>query len=105
MIRFFRSLFTAAPKSDFKAMVEAGALVVDVRTPEEFQSGSVPGAINIPLQLIGSRVNQLKKPGKPVITICRSGARSKMAAGMLRKAGIEAYNGGPWQVLLQKTKQ
>jgi rhodanese-related sulfurtransferase len=90
------------PAVNFKELVANGAVVVDVRTPAEFKSGHVKGAINIPVDSIRSKVPELKKKGKPVITCCRSGARSRMAAGILKQNGIEAYNGGPWQVLQSK---
>jgi phage shock protein E len=40
--------------------------------------------------------------GKPVITVCRSGARSGMGKSILAAAGLEAYNGGPWDSLQNK---
>jgi rhodanese-related sulfurtransferase len=46
-------------------------------------------------------VDEFKKKGKPVITVCRSGARSGMGKNMLKQHGIEAYNGGPWNSLQQ----
>jgi rhodanese-related sulfurtransferase len=74
-------------------------VIVDVRTPGEFNSGHGKGAINIPLDSISSRVAELKKMNKPVITCCRSGSRSGMAKRILSSAGIECYNGGPWSSL------
>jgi rhodanese-related sulfurtransferase len=44
----------------------------------------------------------LKKAGKPVITVCRSGSRSGMAKAKLSSSGIEVYNGGGWQSLITK---
>ena len=66
--------------------IKAGAVIVDVRTPEEFASGSYPGAKNIPVQVIGSRLSEIPKD-KPVVVFCRSGARSSAAAATLKQAG------------------
>ena len=77
-------------------MLKQGALIVDVRTPEEYRSGHIAESVNIPLNTIPNKVNELKRKNKPIITCCRSGARSGMAADQLRKVGIEVENGGPW---------
>ena len=69
---------------------------MDVRSPEEFKSGHFEGAINIPLESIRGKTEFLRRQGKPIILVCRSGARSSMAAGMLKNAGLEVYNGGGW---------
>lgn len=94
-----RGLFSSAPAVDFAALVSNGAIIVDVRTTGEFKSGHIKGSLNIPLDVIKSKVNELKKKNKPIITCCRSGNRSGMAQSMLAAAGIECYNGGPWNVL------
>ncbi len=75
------------------------ALIVDVRTPDEYRFGHITESVNIPLNAIPGKVNELKRKNKAIITCCRSGARSGMAADQLRKAGIEAENGGPWNSL------
>lgn len=94
MIEFLKKLLGIAPKPDFKALKASGALIVDVRTPEEFRSGHFKGAENIPLDKIRKEIPLLQKKKKPVILYCRSGSRSGMAKNMLRAAGIEAYNAG-----------
>ncbi|MBP8085569.1 MAG: rhodanese-like domain-containing protein [Cloacibacterium sp.] len=71
-----------------KQEVAKGALMVDVRTPEEFASGSVKGGINIPLNEVESRINEFK--GKPaVVVFCRSGKRSGQAKEILENNGIK----------------
>lgn len=79
-----------------KELLASGAVVVDVRSPEEYRTGHVEGSINIPLNRIPEKVSELKRKNRPIITCCRSGARSGMAADQLRSAGIEVLNGGPW---------
>lgn len=100
MFGFIKNLF--GKPVDFKAIKARGAQIIDVRSAGEFASGHIPGSVNIPLDRIGSKINDLKKKGSPVITVCRSGARSSMAKAQLEKAGIEVYNGGPWNSLLKQ---
>lgn len=79
-----------------------GAIIVDVRSKGEYDSGAIPGSKNIPLQNISSKINEIKKWDKPVITCCASGMRSASAAGILKSNGVEAMNGGGWFSLNQK---
>ena len=72
------------------------AVVIDVRTRQEFEEGHVHGSKNIPLDTIGFQIEEIKNIGKPVITCCRSGARSGSAARILVQNGVDAINGGPW---------
>ena len=77
--------------------------IVDVRTPEEFAEGHVPGSINIPLNEIPERVAEFRGMASPIILCCRSGARSGNAAAYLAQQGIsEVENGGPWQDVLDR---
>ena len=69
--------------------------VVDVRSDWEYAEQHITNAINIPLDEIPARINEFKKLNGPVILYCRSGARSGMATGILKQAGItDVYNGG-----------
>lgn len=97
MFEFLKKLF--GPGVNFKELVEQGALILDVRTPEEYKQGHIEGSLNIPLQILPGKLNDLRKKGKTIITVCRSGARSGTAVGILKNAGMEAYNGGPWNRL------
>lgn len=89
--------------ADFKALRQNGAVILDVRTPQEYKAGHIQGSKNIPLQSLGNQLNKLDK-NKPVITCCKSGMRSANAQGILKNNGFEAYNGGGWQSLQQKLK-
>ena len=74
--------------------IKAGAVIVDVRTPDEYRGGFYPGAVNIPVQELAARVGEIPK-GKPVVLYCASGGRSGMAAQFLKKAGFaEVLNAG-----------
>jgi len=92
-------MFSSAPDANYADLVKNGAMILDVRTPGEFRSGHIKGSINIPLDEIKNKTTELKNKNKVIITCCRSGNRSGMAKSMLQSAGIECYNGGPWNVL------
>lgn len=79
-----------------KEMLTSGAVVVDVRTPAEFQGGHVAGSLNFPLQDIQGKVDELKQMGKPLVLCCASGNRSGMAASFLKSQGVTCENGGGW---------
>jgi rhodanese-related sulfurtransferase len=67
------------------------AQVVDVRPPEQFATGTVPSARNIPLVEIGQRSSELRKD-RPVILVCNHGRNAHGAASKLRASGIgEVY--------------
>lgn len=74
-----------------------GAVVIDVRTTEEYSGGHVKGSKNIVLNSIPTKVAEIKKMNKKVIAVCRSGARSGQATSFLKQQGIDVINGGPWQ--------
>ena len=101
MLGFLKRLFGGTPVN-YKELVSNGAIIVDVRSTGEYKSGHIPGSRNYPLDGIRGRVQDLKKTNKPVITVCRSGARSSMAKNILKSAGIEVYNGGAWNSFMNK---
>lgn len=71
-----------------KAMVEAGALLLDVRTPEEFANAHLPGAVNVPVQQLLERLSELPSDkARPIVVYCRSGARSAKATKIIKDAG------------------
>ena len=71
-----------------KQMLKENAFVLDVRTPGEFSGGHYPGALNIPVQELQSRMSEVPK-GRPIVAYCASGARSETARRMLEGAGYE----------------
>ena len=78
---------------DELAAARAGGLIplVDVRQPEEYAAGHVPGAKLIPLADVVARAGEIPTEG-PVDVICQTGSRSQRAADYYRNLGIEAYN-------------
>ncbi len=75
---------------------EKQGTIVDVRTTEEFNSGNAEGSINIPLQEIQQRINELKGMKHPLILCCASGGRSRQATLFLVQNGFECCNAGSW---------
>jgi phage shock protein E len=70
-------------------------VIVDVRSPWEFEMDHIAGAKNIPLEEIPGNIDQFKQFGKPLVLYCRSGNRSGMAVSILKQNGVtEVYNGG-----------
>lgn len=79
-----------------------GAVLLDVRTPQEYQEGRIPGSRNVPLQTLETVRELVDKQDTPLFVYCYSGARSRQAAGALGKmgytnvknlGGIAAYTG------------
>lgn len=96
------SLFGLGKKSEqIKAYLNEGAMIIDVRTKDEYRMGHIKKSENFPLNSIENRVAKIKKSNKKVITCCRSGARSSAAASVLQRHGIDAINGGSWNGLQQ----
>lgn len=90
---------------DLKALIDRGAIIIDVRTRGEFNTGHVVGSKNIPLDAIAASIDELKVMNVPIIACCASGARSAYAASQLKAAGIEAVNGGSWYGVKMATDQ
>ncbi len=73
----------------------ANATVIDVRTQDEYHQEHYPGAINVPLDAVPQRMEELKKMKTPIVMYCRSGNRSGIAVNLLKQGGVaEVYNGG-----------
>ena len=70
---------------------EEGAVLLDVRTVQEYSRGHISGFINIPLDELREHIHEIEK-GKPVYLICQSGLRSYIASRILEGYGYETYN-------------
>lgn len=64
----------------------ADHVLLDVRTPQEFASGHIQGAVNISVETLASRLNEVPN-GQPIVVYCRSGNRSAQASQILAQAG------------------
>lgn len=83
--------------SKIKEYLEKEAIVLDVRTQEEWDEGHTEGAKHIVLNLVPVKLAEIKALKKPIIAVCKSGGRSGQATQFLTKNGIDVINGGPWQ--------
>ncbi|HNR08274.1 MAG TPA: rhodanese-like domain-containing protein [Saprospiraceae bacterium] len=96
MLKFLERLLFGADRGQVKSAIEAGALLVDVRTPSEYASGHVKGSMNIPLESIPKNLSKFKNR-EPIVVFCRSGARSAQAKVLLNQSGFQhVINGGSW---------
>lgn len=82
------------PRSHHRTLVANGAILLDVRTPDEFTTGHLAGARHIPVDELDRRISELGPPQRPVVVYCGSGRRSQRAATSLRAAGFEVYDLG-----------
>jgi phage shock protein E len=78
--------------AEARRLVQGGAVLLDVRTPGEFTSRHIDGALNIPVQELDRRMGELGQKDRPVVVYCRSGSRSARAAQMLKRAGYSAVH-------------
>lgn len=97
MLNLLKQLLGIPTRSPLDKDMVAKGTVIDVRSPLEFNDGHLHGSHNIPLDQIGKQIEQIKKMPQPIITCCKSGMRSSMAAQQLRKVGIDVHNGGSWR--------
>ncbi len=79
-----------------------GALLLDVRSPEEYAQGHIPGSVNLPLAAIADARERIPNKDTPLFVYCLSGARSRAAAsalasmgftGVVDMGGMAAYRG------------
>lgn len=86
-------MFGLFQRADIHAGVEdfrstPGAVLLDVRTPEEYRDGHIPGSVNVPLGNLGD-VGQVAQKDTPLYVYCRSGARSASAVAALEQEGYD----------------
>jgi len=93
---FFSGFFKSTGIEALQEKIQNGAMLLDVRTQEEYIMGHIPGSVNIPLSELPAEVKRFNS-ATPVVAICESGARSGQAVRFLRSNGIEAFNGGGWR--------
>ena len=78
-----------------KSIKEKKGTLLDVRSTMEFEENHIPGAINIPLDIVVSNLKQISVMQKPIVVYCLSGGRSSTATSILQQNGIQdIYNGG-----------
>lgn len=83
--------------NEIQEYLNKDAVILDVRTLEEWNDGHSEGAKHIVLTVVPLNVEEIKSWKKPVIAVCKSGGRSGQATQFLSNHGIDVINGGPWQ--------
>jgi rhodanese-related sulfurtransferase len=71
-----------------RQVASGDAVLIDVREPDEWRQGHIPGAMSIPLAQLGARLSVLPRD-RDIVLICRSGNRSGVAQDLLARAGFE----------------
>lgn len=83
--------------NEIKEYLQKDAVILDVRTLEEWNEGHIKNAKHIVLNTIPNHIQEIKAFNKPIIAVCRSGGRSAQATQFLNQNGLDVINGGPWQ--------
>ena len=93
---FLLKRMSFVPEETAREHLANGALIIDVRSPEEFRQGKVPGAINLPLGEVREKISQrVKDKNQPLLVHCLSGGRSAIAAHQLKSLGYtQVFNLG-----------
>jgi rhodanese-related sulfurtransferase len=103
MLEIIKNLFGLGAKTDFAELVKKGAIIMDVRTKNEFVGGHIKRSVNIPVNMLSNNLSRFKDKDKPIITCCASGMRSGSAKSILKSKGYtQVYNGGSWNGLQNK---
>lgn len=102
MLDAIKNLF-GLEKTDYAALIKNGAIILDVRSKNEFANGHIKNSVNIPVNQLQQNLSKLKDKDKTIITCCASGMRSASAKAILKNNGYKnVYNGGGWMGLESK---
>ncbi len=82
-------------KNDYKELLDEGAIIVDVRTEDEYKTGHIKNSINIPLKDLIYRISEFNK-GDNIVTVCAVGIRAESAKKYFESKGYRVANGGRW---------
>lgn len=82
-----RRAYRSHPVTDYASVIDDETQLIDVRQPDEVASGTLTGAVNIPLDQLAARVDELEADKRTVL-LCRSGSRSGQAAEFLTRTGF-----------------
>jgi rhodanese-related sulfurtransferase len=103
MLDSIKNIFGLGPKTDYSELVKQGAIILDVRSKDEYSGGHIKNSINIPVNELNNNLSKLKDKNKCIICCCASGMRSGAAKRILESKGYNAvFNGGGWNALQNK---
>ena len=104
MINLIKNLFGSSDTTNLNTIIEQGAFLVDVRSPQEYADSKIKGSVNIPLDKVASQIEKFKNKNN-IVVFCRSGNRSGQAKSILEKNGIaNVINGGSFGNVKQYVK-
>ena len=98
VILISRSFNNLKKRNNIKEFIDDNAVIIDVRSESEFNSGNLEGSVNVPLKDLMYRVNEFEKE-KKYITVCTVGMRAESAKKFFKKRGYQVLNGGRWSNL------
>ena len=98
VILISRSFNNLKKTKNIKEFIDDSAVIIDVRSESEFNSGNLEGSVNVPLKDLMYRVNEFEKE-KKYITVCTVGMRAESAKKFFKKRGYQVVNGGRWSNL------
>ena len=98
VILISRSFKNLKKTNNIKEFIDNNAVIIDVRSESEFNSGNLEGSINVPLKDLMYRINEFEKD-KKYITVCTVGMRAESAKKFFKKRGFQVVNGGRWSTL------
>lgn len=99
MMELIKRMLGLSARITYGQLVKQGAVILDVRTEAEYETGHIRGSVNIPVAQLQNNLNRLPDKQKAVITCCASGIRSASAKNILESNGYKnVYNAGNWVV-------
>ena len=98
VILISKSLNNLKKTNNIKEFIDDNAVIIDVRSESEFNSGNLVGSVNVPLKDLIYRVNEFEKE-KKYITVCTVGMRAESAKKFFKKREYQVLNGGRWSNL------
>ncbi len=98
VILISRSFKNLKKTNNIKEFIDNNAVIIDVRSESEFNSGNIEGSVNVPLKDLMYRVNEFEKD-KKYITVCTVGMRAESAKKFFKKRGFQVVNGGRWSTI------
>ncbi|MBS1729161.1 MAG: rhodanese-like domain-containing protein [Bacteroidetes bacterium] len=103
MIKAIKRILGISPKTDYGALMREGAIILDVRSRGEYETGHIRDSINIPVDQLSKHISKLGDKNKCIICCCASGMRSGSAKRILDSHGFKSVlNGGGWRSLQNK---
>jgi rhodanese-related sulfurtransferase len=78
-------------------LIEKNAIIIDVRSSDEFKQGNIPNSKNIPIDEFKSRIDEIVRIDSPIILCCLSGKRSDIAFSILKQKRNDCINARSWK--------